>query len=67
MLVATLLRNGISAISFILEGMQEWMEDHEYVSVQQMQGSMNQLTCPNPVAFERGNYMRELQSYRPNI
>ncbi len=67
MLVATLLRNGVGAAKFILEGMEEWMEDHEYVSVQQMKGSMNQLTCPNPVTFERGNYMRELHSYRPNI
>jgi len=67
MLVATLLRNGTGAIRFILEGMREWMEDHEYASIQQMQGSMNQLTCPNPVAFERGNYMRELHAYRPNI
>jgi dihydroorotate dehydrogenase (fumarate) len=67
MLVATLLRNGIPAVRFILEGMEEWMEDHEYASISQMQGSMNQLTCPNPVAFERGNYMRELNSYRPNI
>jgi dihydroorotate dehydrogenase (fumarate) len=67
MLAATLLRNGISAINFILEGMKEWMEDHEYVSVRQMQGSMNQLTCANPAAFERGNYMRELQSYNMNI
>jgi dihydroorotate dehydrogenase (fumarate) len=67
MLVATLLRNGIGAVGFILEGMREWMEDHEYASIQQMQGSMNQLTCPNPVAFERGNYMRELHAYRPNI
>ncbi len=67
MLVATLLRNGIPAVGFILEGMKEWMEDHEYASVTQMKGSMNQLTCPNPVAFERGNYMRELNSYRPVI
>lgn len=67
MLVATLLRNGIGAVKFILDGMREWMEDHGYSSIQQLQGSMNQLTCPNPVAFERGNYMRELHAYRPNI
>jgi dihydroorotate dehydrogenase (fumarate) len=47
--------------------MREWMEDHEYVSIAQMQGSMNQKAVANPVLFARGNYMRELQSYRPNI
>jgi dihydroorotate dehydrogenase (fumarate) len=67
MLVATLLRNGIGAVNFILEGMREWMEDHEYESVRQLQGSMNLQSVANPVTFSRGNYMRELQSYRPNI
>lgn len=67
MLVATLLRNGVRAVGFILEGMQEWMEDHEYTSIKQMQGSMNQLTCPNPTAFERGNYMRELNAFRQMV
>ncbi len=67
MLCATLLRNGVPSIQFILEGMREWMEDHEYHSVKQMQGSMNQVTCPNPTAFERGNYMRELNTFRPFV
>ncbi len=67
MLCATLLRNGIHSIQFILEGMREWMEDHEYESIRQMQGSMNQVTCPNPTAFERGNYMKELNTFRPFV
>jgi hypothetical protein len=29
-----------------------------------MQGSMNLEHCPDPSAFERGNYMRILQSWR---
>ena len=39
------------------------MEEHEYENVRQMQGSMNQASCPDPVAFERGNYMRTLNAY----
>ena len=39
------------------------MTSHEYVSVQQMQGSMSQKSCANPEAFERANYMKVLQSY----
>lgn len=64
MLCATLLRNGTRSIETILEGIREWMEDHEFQSIQQMQGSMNQVTCPNPAAFERGNYLRELNAFR---
>jgi dihydroorotate dehydrogenase (fumarate) len=45
--------------------MREWMEKHEYQSVQQLQGSMSQRNCPNPSAFERAQYMRALQTYNP--
>jgi dihydroorotate dehydrogenase (fumarate) len=43
----------------------EWMENHEYESVKQMQGSMSQRNCPNPSAFERAQYMKALQTYQP--
>ena len=63
MLCATLLRNGPQAVGPILAGMKEWMEDHGYHAIKQMRGSMNQLACPDPVAFERGNYIRALNWY----
>jgi len=40
----------------------EWLEKHEYESVQQMKGSMSQLRCPNPSAFERAQYMKAVKS-----
>ncbi|MFH1417562.1 MAG: dihydroorotate dehydrogenase-like protein [Planctomycetota bacterium] len=66
-LCAALLRNGPSAVGHILDGMKEWMAEHQYESVQQMQGSMNQRSCPDPTAFERGQYMKTLNSYSLNI
>jgi dihydroorotate dehydrogenase (fumarate) len=39
----------------------QWMEDHEYESVHQMQGSMSQLRCADPGAFERAQYMRAVK------
>jgi len=44
--------------------MAQWMEEHEYQSVQQMRGSMSLERSPDPGAFERANYMRVLQSWR---
>jgi len=44
--------------------MAQWLEEHEYESLAQMQGSMSLRRCPNPSAFERGNYLRVLQSWR---
>ena len=53
MLCSSLLRNGIDHLRQIENGIVEWMEQHEYESVDQMQGSMSQLRCPDPGAFER--------------
>jgi dihydroorotate dehydrogenase (fumarate) len=61
MLCSTLLRNGISHLRYIEEGLQEWMEGHEYESVEQMKGSMSQLRCPDPSAFERAQYMKAVK------
>jgi dihydroorotate dehydrogenase (fumarate) len=62
MLCSTLLRNGASHLRYIEHGVVEWMEKHEYESVQQMKGSMSQLRCPDPSAFERAQYMRAVRS-----
>jgi dihydroorotate dehydrogenase (fumarate) len=48
MLCSTLLRNGINHLRHVEHGVREWMEDHEYESVHQMQGSMSQIRCPDP-------------------
>lgn len=63
MLCSTLLRNGIDEITQIEREMREWMEENEYESVKQMRGSMSQINCEDPSAFERSQYMRGLLSY----
>ncbi|MEX2381921.1 MAG: dihydroorotate dehydrogenase-like protein [Opitutales bacterium] len=62
--VSALLHHGPRHIRTLLTGLQEWLEEHEYLSLQQMLGSMNLRTCPNPEAFERANYLRTLQIWR---
>jgi dihydroorotate dehydrogenase (fumarate) len=62
MLCSSLLRNGIDHLRQIENGLVDWMEQHEYESVDQMQGSMSQLRCPDPGAFERAQYMRAVKS-----
>jgi dihydroorotate dehydrogenase (fumarate) len=61
MLCSTLLRNGIGHLQHLEDGLLEWMEKHEYESVQQMKGSMSQIRCPNPSAFERAQYMKAVK------
>lgn len=66
MMASSLLRKGPKRINKILKRMQDWMEEYEYESVAQMQGSMSQQHVAEPAAFERANYMKILQSWRPN-
>jgi dihydroorotate dehydrogenase (fumarate) len=44
--------------------MSEWLEEHGYESLRQMQGSMSLVRSSNPGALERSNYMRVLQSWK---
>ncbi len=61
MLCSTLLRNGINHLRNIEAGLLDWMEKHEYESVEQMKGSMSQIRCSNPSAFERAQYMKAVK------
>ncbi len=63
MLCSVLLRRGIKHIAVIEREMREWMEEHEYESIEQLKGSMSQKNCPDPGAFERAQYMRALATY----
>ncbi len=62
MLCSTLLQNGIGHLRHIEDGLLKWMEKHEYESVQQMKGSMSQIRCSDPSAFERAQYMKAIKS-----
>ena len=64
MICSELLMNGVGRITEMLGGIENWMEEKEYDSIEMMQGSMSQRACGEPAAFERANYMKTLQSYR---
>jgi dihydroorotate dehydrogenase (fumarate) len=63
MLASELLRHGPRRIGELLHGLRVWLEEREYESVAQLQGSMSQQNVGSPAAFERANYVRTLQSY----
>ena len=63
-LVSCLLKHGPKHLATLLDGLSRWLEDHEYVSVEQMRGSMSLLHCPDPSVFERANYLRVLQLWK---
>jgi len=63
-LASALLKNGPNYLSEVLTGMQQWMEENEYLSVEQLKGSVSQQHIANPTHYERANYMNMLENYR---
>ena len=63
MLASSLLRQGPAHVGALVSGIETWMTEREYASVEQMKGSLSQQACPDPAAFERSNYMKALTSY----
>lgn len=60
---SSLLRTGPAHVAALVGGVERWLGEHEYASVEQMKGSLSQQACPDPAAFERNNYMKALTSY----
>ncbi len=63
MMTSALLMHGIDYVETVLADLKAWMEEHEYESVRQMQGSMSRRSVADPSAFSRANYMKVLSSY----
>lgn len=64
MLCSALLKHGIDHLRTVEQGLRQWLADHEYESVRQLQGSMSQIHCPDPSAYERAQYMRAITTYK---
>jgi dihydroorotate dehydrogenase (fumarate) len=62
-LVSSLLQKGPQHLAAVYRDLVLWMEQHEYDSLGQMQGSMNLMRCPDPKAYERANYLHILKSW----
>jgi dihydroorotate dehydrogenase (fumarate) len=63
MMTSALLKHGIEHLAKVRADLVAWMEEHEYESIGQMQGSMSQQSVSDPAAFLRANYVRVLSSY----
>jgi dihydroorotate dehydrogenase (fumarate) len=63
-LVSVLLKNGPGHVTKLLKEVNDWLDQHEYQSIEQICGSMSLATSPDPTGYERANYMRILQSWK---
>ncbi len=66
-MVSALLRHGPSHLRAVIADLGRWLDEHEYESLSQACGSMSLERCPDPAAYERGNYMRMLHGWHDPI
>ncbi len=55
-MVAALLQHGPGHLAVVRRDLSHWLEEHEYESLRQAQGSLSLQRSPDPEAFERGNW-----------
>ncbi len=59
---SVLLRDGIGKLTELRNGLDAWLDDHQYSSVAAIKGVLSLENCPSPAAFERANYVQLLQA-----
>jgi len=64
MTTSSLLRHGPGHLAQLVGGLEEWMDERGYPSVEAMKGALSQKRVADPSAFARANYIRTLKSYR---
>ena len=64
-LCSAVLAQGPQLVAELLSQIEQWLEQNEYESVQQMRGSLCQRNAVDPSAFERSNYRQVLDSFTP--
>jgi len=62
-IASALLHRGVDYLKTLQTDLTQWMEEHDYESIRQMQGSMSQRSVANPNSFLRANYLKVLNSY----
>jgi dihydroorotate dehydrogenase (fumarate) len=64
---AALLKNGPDYLATVLRGMEIWLEEKEYESLDVLKGSMSQKSVSEPGVFERANYIKALNDFRDYV
>jgi len=55
---SVLLQEGIDKLKDLTWGLSSWMDEHEYASIEELQGILSHKKSPNAAAFERANYVK---------
>lgn len=64
MMASVLLYGGPRVLKSMLKEIETWMEEKEYISIEEMKGAMSSASVADPGAFERANYIKALQGFK---
>jgi len=64
-LCSTLLIHGTARLAEILRGIEDWLEESPYESIEQLKGTLSRQHAGNASAYARANYLQLLNSYLP--
>ena len=64
-LASVLLERGPAQLGVIREELEQWLDEKAYRSSSEARGVLSLASAPDPHAWERLNYMRILQGWRP--
>lgn len=64
-LCSVLLQHGPGRLAVLRDELEQWLDEHEYESIRQMQGSLSHRNAADPSAFERDSYLSVLDSFTP--
>ena len=65
--VGALLRHGPRRLEGLEGELARWLIEHEVASARELIGCMSQQRCPEPGEYERAQYMRVIQTFRPPV
>ena len=65
MTASAVLRHGPAHLSTFVRGVEHWLEEHDYKSVQQARGSLSSANVEDASAYERAQYVETLLHMTP--
>jgi dihydroorotate dehydrogenase (fumarate) len=66
MMASALLRHGAGRLTEVRDGLEGWLTERGYETVDQARGSLSYSSVPDPGVFERTSYMKTLTTYVPS-
>lgn len=64
-MVSALYEHGPEYLAVVRRELSHWLDEHEYDSLEQAQGSLSLTRRPDPATFERDKYMHAVQFWQP--